>query len=63
LPRTLEKAIRTPIYFIVHPLQEGYNGLAHARYFFMDVTEDGIELHKPKPKTPTSVLAIAQEYC
>jgi hypothetical protein len=37
------------------------DGLAHGRYFFMDVAKDGIalyqsddsELHQPKPKTPS----------
>jgi hypothetical protein len=46
------------------------NGLAHGRYFFMDVAKDGIalyqadesELHTPKPKTPEQALAIAKEY-
>ena len=46
------------------------DGLAHGRYFFMDVKEDGValyqsddtELHTPKPKTPTQALAMAQEY-
>jgi len=63
-------AIRTPVNFIVHTLQEVNDGLAHGRYFFMDVREDGIalyqvedsELHVPKPKTPDQALAMAQEY-
>src|SRR3546814_1162109 len=46
------------------------DGLAHGRYFFMDVRRDGIalyqtvddELHEPKPKTPESALAMAEEY-
>jgi len=46
------------------------DGLAHGRYFFMDVAKDGIalyesddkELHTPKPKTPDKALAMAQEY-
>ena len=68
--QTITKAIRTPINFIVHTLQEVNDGLAHGRYFFMDVAKDGIalyesddtELHQPKPKTPAQALAIAQEY-
>jgi HEPN domain-containing protein len=56
--------------FIVHTLQEVNDGLAHGRYFFMDVARDGIalyeyddkELHKPKPKTPEQALAMAREY-
>ncbi|MGF7151958.1 HEPN domain-containing protein [Sphingomonas zeicaulis] len=46
------------------------DGLAHGRYFFMDVRRDGIalyeygdtELHEPKPKTPAAALAMAEEY-
>ena len=46
------------------------DGLAHGRYFFMDVRRDGIalyqavddELHEPKPKTPAQALIMAQEY-
>ncbi|WP_341713047.1 HEPN domain-containing protein [Erythrobacter sp.] len=62
--------IRTPINFIVHTLQEVNDGLAHGRYFFMDVAKDGIALyqsddtplHTPKPKTPKQALTMAQEY-
>ena len=64
------KTLKTPVNFIVHTLQEVNDGLAHGRYFFMDVKEDGValyqsddtELHTPKPKTPTQALAMAQEY-
>ncbi|WP_454598154.1 HEPN domain-containing protein [Qipengyuania sp. SM2507] len=60
----------TPVNFIVHTLQEVNDGLAHGRYFFMDVKQEGIavyqsddtELHTPKPKTPTQALAMATEY-
>jgi predicted nucleotidyltransferase/HEPN domain-containing protein len=63
-------AIRTPVNFIVHTLQEVNDGLAHGRYFFMDVRQDGIalyqfddsELHVPKPKTPEQALTMAREY-
>ncbi len=62
--------MQTPVNFIVHTLQEVNDGLAHGRYFFMDVKAEGIavyqsdntELHTPKPKTPTQALAMAQEY-
>jgi len=62
--------IRTPANVIVHTLQEVHDGLAHGRYFFMDVARDGIalyqsddtELHQPKPKTPHAALAMAKEY-
>ncbi len=62
--------IKTPVNFIVHTLQEVNDGLAHGRYFFIDVAKDGIalyesddtELHQPKPKTPHAALAMAKEY-
>ncbi len=62
--------LKTPVNFIVHTLQEVNDGLAHGRYFFMDVAKEGIalyqsedsELHQPKPKTPEQALAMAQEY-
>lgn len=64
------KTLRTPVNFIVHTLQEVNDGLAHGRYFFMDVARDGIalyqsdgaELHEPSPKTPEQALAMAREY-
>ena len=66
----ITKALRTPVNFIVHTLQEVNDGLAHGRYFFMDVKRDGValyqfddsELHTPKPKTPEEALKMAQEY-
>lgn len=62
--------LKTPVNFIVHTLGEVNDGLAHGRYFFMDVAKDGIalyeaddtELHTPKPKTPEQSLAMAKEY-
>jgi len=66
----IDKTLHTPVNFIVHTMQEVNDGLAHGRYFFMDVAKDGIglyefddkELHKPKPKTPEQALAMAREY-
>lgn len=66
----IDKGLHTPVNFIVHTLQEVNDGLAHGRYFFMDVARDGIalysyddkELHTPKPKTPEQALAMAKEY-
>lgn len=66
----ITKTLKTPVNFIVHTLQEVNDGLAHGRYFFMDVRQDGIalyeavddELHEPKPKTPKQALAMAREY-
>lgn len=62
--------LRTPVNFIVHTLQEVNDGLAHGRYFFMDIARDGIalyqsddsELHRPKPKTPQQAYDMAQGY-
>ena len=67
---SITKTLRTPVNFIVHTLAEVNDGLAHGRYFFMDIARDGIalyqsedtELHKPKPKTPPQALAMAREY-
>jgi predicted nucleotidyltransferase/HEPN domain-containing protein len=66
----ITRTIRTPVNFIVHTLQEVNDGLAHGRYFFMDVARDGIalyesddsDLHTPKPKTPEQALTMAKEY-
>lgn len=66
----ITRTLRTPVNFIVHTLGEVNDGLAHGRYFFMDVAKDGIalyqtdgtELHTPKPKTPDQALAMAMEY-
>ena len=67
---TIEKALRTPVNFIVHSLHEVNDGLAHGRVFFMEVAKDGValyeaddrELHSPKPKTPQQALGVAKEY-
>ncbi len=66
----IDKTLHTPVNFIVHTLQEVNDGLAHGRYFFMDIAKDGVAvyeaddrvLHKPKPKTPEQALAMAKEY-
>jgi predicted nucleotidyltransferase/HEPN domain-containing protein len=68
--RTILQLLKTPVNFIVHTLQEVNDGLAHGRYFFMDIAQDGValyqsddsELHQPKPKTPDQALALAKEY-
>ncbi len=67
---SITRTLHTPVNFIVHSLQEVNDGLAHGRYFFMDIARDGIALyqvdeaplHEPKPKTPALALAIAREY-
>lgn len=66
----ITKALKTPVNFIVHSLQEVNDGLAHGRYFFMDIARDGIALYEsddrklrtPTPKTPAQALALANEY-
>ncbi|RVT90194.1 HEPN domain-containing protein [Sphingomonas crocodyli] len=68
--QTITHALRTPVNIIFHTLQEVNDGLAHGRFFFMDVARDGIavyqssdsDLHEPKPKTPNQILTTAQEY-
>jgi predicted nucleotidyltransferase/HEPN domain-containing protein len=62
--------LRTPVNFIVHSLQQVNDGLAHGRFFFMDIARDGIALfesddkplHKPKPKTAQENVDFAREY-
>jgi predicted nucleotidyltransferase/HEPN domain-containing protein len=66
----ITKTLKTPVNFIVHSLQEVNDGLAHGRYFFMDIARDGIALYEsddrklrtPTPKTPAQALAMAKEY-
>jgi predicted nucleotidyltransferase/HEPN domain-containing protein len=67
---SITKTLRTPVNFIVHTGQEVNDGLAHGRYFFIDVAKEGIALYQsddtdlpePKPKTPEQALAMAKEY-
>jgi len=67
---SITKTLRTPVNFIVHSLQDVNDGLAHGRYFFMDIAREGIvlyqtddtELLQPKPKTPSQALSLAKEY-
>lgn len=42
----ITRTLRTPVNFIVHTLGEVNDGLAHGRYFFMDVARDGIALYQ-----------------
>ncbi len=70
LELSITKALKTPVNFIVHTLHEVNDGLAHGRFFFIDVAKDGIalyqsddsELAEPRPKTPAQALAMAKEY-
>jgi predicted nucleotidyltransferase len=67
---SITRSLRTPVNFIVHTLHEVTDGLAHGRYFFMDVAKEGVALYQsdesdlaaPKPKTPNQALALAREY-
>jgi hypothetical protein len=62
--------LRTPVNFIVHSLQQVNDGLAHGRFFFMDIAREGIaiyesddrELARPVPRTPQANLDMAREY-
>ncbi|WP_404337796.1 HEPN domain-containing protein [Sphingomonas sp. MMS12-HWE2-04] len=64
------KTLKTPVNFIVHTLQEVNDGLAHGRYFFMDIARDGValyqsddsELLRPKPRSPEQAVQLAKEY-
>jgi predicted nucleotidyltransferase/HEPN domain-containing protein len=68
--REISGNLKTPVNFIVHSLQEVNDGLAHGRYFFMDIATDGIalyqsdetNLHVPLPRTPQAALEMAEEY-
>lgn len=67
---SVTKALRTPVNFIVHSVDEVNRGLAEGRYFFIDVARDGIalyqadddELPEPQPKSPHEALEMAREY-
>jgi predicted nucleotidyltransferase/HEPN domain-containing protein len=67
---SITKTLHTPVNFIVHSLQEVNDGLAHGRYFFMDIARDGIALYQsddqplrnPTPKTPEQAFDLAKEY-
>lgn len=66
----ITQTLKTPVNFIVHTLADVNDGLAHGRYFFMDVALDGIalyqledsEFHQPRPKTPEQALELSREY-
>lgn len=68
--REISGYLNTPVQLIVHTLQEVNDGLAHGRYFFLDIADDGIaiyqaddsELASPHPKTPAAALKMAEDY-
>src|SRR5690606_38515988 len=61
-------AIKTPVNFIVHSLDEVNNALAQGQYFFSDITREGIVLYElpghplaePKPLTPEEAYETAK---
>src|SRR5438045_8755141 len=63
---SITKTLKTPVNFIVHSLHEVNDGLAHGRFFFMDVARDGIAIYQsyntehpePMPKRPEQQLAM-----
>jgi uncharacterized protein len=66
----ITQTLKTPVNFIVHTMSDMNDGLAHGRYFFMDVALDGIalyqmedsEFHKPRPKSPAQAFEMSKEY-
>ena len=64
------KALRTPVNFIVHSLQDVNHQLERGRYFFVDIVRDGVLLHdlpghllsKPAELSPATALEEAQGY-
>ena len=72
------RAIKTPVSFIVHSLEEVNNALGHGEYFFADIVTDGILLYElngkkpngperytlvqPKPPTPQAAYQRAKTY-
>ena len=65
-----DRAIATPVNFIVHTLAEMNEALSLGRYFFVDIYHEGIELYgtkdtklrSPKPLSTQDALAMAEEY-
>lgn len=65
-----ERKLKTPVGIIVHPRQEVHRSLSQGRYFYVDVAREGVIIYqdddrplpKPRPQTPQSRLALAQEY-
>ncbi len=65
-----EPTLKTPVQFIVHTLGDVNSQLAEGRYFFSDITKEGIALHEvpghklgtPKPPTPQAAYEMAKGY-
>ena len=56
-----EPAIKTPVNFIVHTLQEVNNALAQGQYFFSDIRREGIALHELKGHTLAEAKPLTAE--
>ncbi len=64
-----DPAIKTPVNFIVHSLDEVNNALSQGQYFFSDITREGIALYElpghtladPKPLTQAEAREIAKK--
>jgi uncharacterized protein len=65
-----DKAIATPVSFIVHSRREVNTYLKEGQYFFSDIRKEGIVLYElddeplpePKPLTPEDRLRVAQDH-
>lgn len=65
-----ETAIKPPVNFIVHTLDEVNSALAKGQYFFSDIRNEGVALYElkghklaeAKPLTPKEALKIASGY-
>jgi len=65
-----DPAIKTPVNFIVHTLNEVNDALAKGQYFFSDIRREGIALYElpghklvdPKPLTAGEAYEVAKEY-
>jgi hypothetical protein len=65
-----DRAVKTPVSFIVHSRREVNDALHKGQYFFSDVRKEGIVLYElddeplaePKPLTPTERYEAAREH-
>lgn len=66
-----EPAIRTPVNFIVHTLEQVNDNLSKGQYFFSDIVKDGVALYelkgtkpfiKPQPLSPQEASETAQKH-
>ena len=56
-----EPAIKTPVNFVVHTLDEVNNALAQGQYFFSDIKKDGIALYDLKGHTLAEAKVLTAE--